>query len=220
MICFRNKNSSDFVAASMASVMIVGLIYIGVLLLNDAEQPSNFTAIEGAIRIALPQKITPEKELQRKELKETKPPERLPKTFSSKSKPKSVRPIVNISLPTFSADVNPAFKGGISMPVSKFEGIGFNMDEVDDLPQPLRSFPPKYPYNAKRNSIEGKVIVRMLVTKDGIPSEISIHSATPSGVFEKTAINAAKRWRFRPGQYKGRAVDTWVLLPFNFEMTQ
>jgi protein TonB len=94
------------------------------------------------------------------------------------------------------------------------------MDEVDEVPQVLRSIPPEYPYGAKRNRVEGEVVVRMLVTSKGVPTNLSIESATPANVFEKAALSAAKRWKFRPGRYKGQAVDTWVLLPFNFELTR
>lgn len=59
----------------------------------------------------------------------------------------------------------------------------------------------------------------MLVNKEGLPKNLSIHSATPAGVFDEAALKAAKRWRFQPGKYKGQAVDTWVLLPFVFELT-
>jgi protein TonB len=216
----RAKASGDFVAASMAAVMVAGLIYVGVLLLNDSQQKGDFTEVEGAIRIAQAQKDKPVEPLKRKKLKETEPPKTLPKTFSSKAKPKSVKPRMNIATPSFSADMHPGLKGGIAMPVGDLGGIGFNMDEVDEVPQVLRSIPPEYPYGAKRNRVEGEVVVRMLVTSKGVPTNLSIESATPANVFEKAALSAAKRWKFRPGRYKGQAVDTWVLLPFNFELTR
>lgn len=216
----RAQGSGEFVLASMIAVMVAGLIYIGVLMLNEATPTDDFTVVEGAIRIAQPEKEKEIEPLEQKKLKEPEPPKELPKTFSSKAKPKNVKPMMSISTPSFSADMHPGLKGEIAMPVGDLGGIGFNMDEVDEVPQVLRNVPPEYPYGAKRNRIEGEVVVRMLVTSDGKPTNISIHSATPSGVFEKAALNAAKRWRFRAGRYKGQAVDTWVLLPFNFKLTQ
>ena len=72
----------------------------------------------------------------------------------------------------------------------------------------------------RRNRVEGEVVVRMLVTKEGKPQNLSVESSTPAGVFDEVALMAAKRWRFKPGRYRGEAVDTWVLLPFVFELTQ
>lgn len=214
------RTSGDFVTASILAVMIAGGIYIGIILLNVAETTSQTQQVEGSIRLAQTPKETPIEPLKRKKLQETKPPQKLPKTFSSKAKSKPVKPILNMHVPNFSANMHPGLKGGIAMPDGNLGGIGFTMDEVDDAPQVLRSIPPEYPYGAKRNRIVGKVVVRMLVTYEGLPTNLSIHSAIPSGVFDTAALSAAKRWKFRPGQYKGKAVDTWVLLPFNFELAR
>jgi len=216
----RAKRSGEFVAAWICAVMIAGAIYVGVLLLNEAPVPEGMHVIEGAIRLSQPEREKPVKELDRKKPKDTEPPKELPKTFSTKAKNKPVKPMMSISTPSFSADTLPGLKGDIAIPSADFGGIGFNMDEVDDIPQVLRQVPPQYPYSAKRNRVEGQVVIRMLVTAKGTPEHLSIHSASPPGVFDKAALNAAKRWRFRPGQYKGQAVDTWVLLPFNFELTR
>jgi len=56
------------------------------------------------------------------------------------------------------------------------------------------------------------------VDSEGRPQKLSVHSSTPAGVFDEAALGAAGRWRFKPGRYKGKAVDTWVLLPFVFEL--
>ncbi|TIH15951.1 energy transducer TonB [Marinifilum sp. JC120] len=217
------RDSSEFFLATLASVVIAGLIYIGMQQLNNVEQSTDFTVVEGAIRIAQPQKDSVVETLKHKRLKEPEPPKQLPKTFSSQNKAKALKPVMNINVPNFSADMHPGLGGGISIPATDlggFGGIGFSMDEVDETPQVMRSIPPQYPYGAKRNHIEGGVVVRMLVDAKGAPTNLSIHSATPEGIFEEAALNAAKRWRFRPGKYKGKAVDTWVLLPFNFTLTQ
>jgi len=220
MMIHRAKTSGEFMAASIGAVLIAGLIYVGVLLLNDAQQPEEFTMVEGAIRLAQPQKDKTVEPLKRKQLKETKPPERLPRKFSSKSKPKQSKPMMNVRMPNFTPDMHPGLGGDFSLPASELGGIGFSLDEVDEVPQVLRSVPPEYPYGAKRNHVEGEVVIRMLVTNEGTPTNMSVHSATPTGVFDKVALSAAKRWKFRPGQYHGQAVDTWVLLPFNFELTR
>lgn len=219
MILPRGRSTGEFAAACVGAVLVAGLIYVGVLLLNDAPLPDGVEVVEGAIRLATDQRDKAEPELQRKKLDETKPPEQLRKVFSTRTKNRPAKPILSMSTPRFSADMHPGVKGGIALPSGDFGGIGFSLDEVDDIPQAIRSIPPEYPYVAKRNRVEGKVVVRMLVTSKGLPENLSIHSATPEGVFDKAALRAAKRWRFQPGKYKGQAVDTWVLLPFVFELT-
>ncbi|MFW5498805.1 MULTISPECIES: energy transducer TonB [unclassified Maridesulfovibrio] len=217
----HTRGTGDFVAACLGSVMIAGLIYIGVVLLNTAEKPSVNPVVDGAIRIAQAQKDDPVEPLERKKLEDPKPPKQLHKTFASKTnRPKNIKPRMDINTPNFKADMHPGLKGGISIPRMKLGGVGFEIDEVDEVPQIIRNYPPEYPYGAKRKRIEGDVVVRMLVNSKGNPVNLSIYSASPSGIFEQAALKAAKRWRFRPGKYHGEDVDTWVLLPFKFELTR
>ena len=216
----RIRQSGEYAAACLGAVMVAGVIYVGVLLLNDAPLPQHTDIIEGAIRLAQPARDNPAEKLKPKKLKEAEPPKPLPKTFSSKPKTARTKPIMRANIPSFSADIHPGLGNGIALPSGDFGSIGFRMDEVDQVPRVLRSVPPEYPYGAKRNHIEGKVVVQMLVTSKGQPVNLTIHSSTPAGVFDKTALNAAKRWKFQPGTYKGQAVDTWVLLPFNFELSR
>nr|WP_321256791.1 energy transducer TonB [uncultured Pseudodesulfovibrio sp.] len=216
----RNRGAGEFVASCLGAVLMAGMIYVCVLMLNDAPVPKGMTVVDGAIRLAQPQQDKLEPELQRKKLDETKPPKQLPKLFSTTAKNKPTKPAMTMKTPAFSTDMYPGLAGGIALPSGDFGGIGFAMDEVDEIPQVLRSVPPDYPYVAKRNRVEGEVVVRMLVTAKGKPQNLSINSSTPAGIFDDAALRAAKRWRFQPGKYKGEAVDTWVLLPFVFELTQ
>ncbi|NDV19834.1 TonB family protein [Pseudodesulfovibrio sp. JC047] len=214
------RGAGEFMASCLGALLIAGLMYVGVLMLNDAPIPEGTQMVEGAIRLAQPQRDKPVQELQRKQLDTVDPPKQLPRQFTSRAKKRPTKPVLSARTPAFSADMHPGLTGGIAMPSGNFGSIGFSMDEVDDIPQVVRSIPPVYPYAAKRNRVEGKVVVRLLVTAKGTPEHLSIESSTPEGVFDKAAVNAAKRWRFQPGKYKGEAVDTWVLLPFIFELTQ
>lgn len=57
---------------------------------------------------------------------------------------------------------------------------------------------PRYPATAKRRRIEGYVTVRFTVTRQGRVSNPQVIAAQPSGVFEQAALDAIRRWRFRP----------------------
>ena len=204
--------------SGVIALMICAAVYIGVLFLNHAEKPADFTVVEGAIRLSQPQKDKPLEPIKKKKLKEVEPPKKLPKTFTSKPKNAQTKPKMSIATPQFSPAMLPGLSGDVSIPPSDMLGIGFTMEEVDEIPQILRSIQPEYPLGAKRSHTEGKVVIRMLVTSDGSPTRLTVDSATPPGIFDKAALSAAKRWKFRPGMYHGKAVDTWVLLPFNFKL--
>lgn len=91
-------------------------------------------------------------------------------------------------------------------------------DAVDQRPSISRRAMPDYPDSARRRSIEGQVVVRLVVDSAGQPQQCAVHSSKPEGVFDKAALAAAKKTRFVPGKIKGQAVNTVVLLPYRFTL--
>jgi protein TonB len=79
---------------------------------------------------------------------------------------------------------------------------------------------PTYPFRAKRRGIEGKVVVRFLVDKQGRVSEFSVVQAEPEDVFEESALKAVKEWQFEPGMKDKKPVSTWVQVPIRFELSR
>ncbi|MDR3043316.1 MAG: energy transducer TonB [Desulfovibrio sp.] len=77
---------------------------------------------------------------------------------------------------------------------------------------------PDYPRSAKRQGIQGQVVVRIVVDKDGNPQACAVHSAAPEGYFEEVALQAARQMRFIPGKVKGAPVNTLVSVPFVFRL--
>ncbi|WP_328987627.1 energy transducer TonB [Thiorhodovibrio winogradskyi] len=57
---------------------------------------------------------------------------------------------------------------------------------------------PRYPANAKRRRIEGSVTVKFTVTRAGRVRNPQVVAAQPPGVFERAALAAIERWRFKP----------------------
>jgi protein TonB len=94
-------------------------------------------------------------------------------------------------------------------------GVG----EVDQAPVALSKVEPAYPPIARRQNREGKVVVRFLVDAKGRVQKPSIVEANPKGFFERSVLEAIGKWRFKPGQYRGRAVSTWIVVPIYFKLT-
>ncbi len=61
---------------------------------------------------------------------------------------------MEINTPNFKADMHPGLKGGISIPRMKLGGVGFEIDEVDEVPQIIRNYPPEYPYGANERGLK------------------------------------------------------------------
>ncbi len=66
---------------------------------------------------------------------------------------------------------------------------------------------PQYPDTARTRGIEGWVDVQFLVNVDGSVSEAAIVGAQPVGVFEQSALEAVRHWRYQPVLRDGAAVS-------------
>ncbi|EPR71571.1 energy transducer TonB [Cyclobacterium qasimii] len=94
---------------------------------------------------------------------------------------------------------------------------------VDEEPKPVNfeaiMIAIGYPSKAKDARIEGKVIVRILVGKDGEYMQHSIISnAHP--ILSDAVASQVKNLQFTPALKEGQAVKFWVTLPFNFKLVK
>ena len=94
----------------------------------------------------------------------------------------------------------------------------YEYGQVDQGPRLVRQVPPVYPLRARRNNIRGTVQVRFLVERDGSVSQAAVVEADPPGLFDKSALDAVRQWRFSPGNIKGKSVRTWVRAPIAFRL--
>lgn len=105
-------------------------------------------------------------------------------------------------------------------PPSQYIGgfAAYDADAVDRRPVVSRRVLPVYPERARRQQVRGRVEVRLIVDASGNPRDCAIHRAEPAGYFEEAALEAARKTRFIPGEIRGRAVNTVVLIPFVFSI--
>jgi protein TonB len=66
---------------------------------------------------------------------------------------------------------------------------------------------PEYPQGAMAQHIAGSVTLEYTVDTRGEPRDIHVVEATPPGVFDESAINAVKRWRYAPMVVDGTTVE-------------
>lgn len=74
----------------------------------------------------------------------------------------------------------------------------------------------KYPSQARRMQIEGKVFVHFIVDKDGSLSDIKVVRGIGGGCDEEVLriINMSPKWN--PGKQRGRPVKVRMMLPISF----
>ena len=92
----------------------------------------------------------------------------------------------------------------------------YDLSTVDTPPQLQRYIPPAYPASARGRGLEGKVVVRCIVTANGRVESPEILSAAPAGYFEKAALKAVSRWTFIAAKLGGKNVPVYVDIPLSF----
>jgi TonB family protein len=78
--------------------------------------------------------------------------------------------------------------------------------------------PPTFPVIARERGTSGWVDVQFVVTPTGLVSDVIITGAEPVGLFEQAAVNAVKKWRYKPVERDGHAVDQRVRLRIKFAL--
>ena len=87
---------------------------------------------------------------------------------------------------------------------------------VEVLPQILRMEAPIYPPLAREAGVEGTVLLRVLVSKEGKVLNVIVLSGNP--MLADAARTAAFTARFSPAQQQHKPVPVWVQLPVVFSL--
>lgn len=76
----------------------------------------------------------------------------------------------------------------------------------------------KYPEEAKKNQVQGRVILRFIVMKDGSIAEIKVLRGIGSGADEEAirVVKASPKWK--PGLHKGEPVNVAYTMPIFFTL--
>lgn len=77
---------------------------------------------------------------------------------------------------------------------------------------------PDYPLAARRLGLQGAVILRVLVSPAGLPTEIKLAQSSQSSLLDDAALRAVRRWRFVPGRRGDTPVAAWVEVPIRFRL--
>jgi TonB family protein len=91
-----------------------------------------------------------------------------------------------------------------------------------DVIAPVPKLQPQPPYTleALNKGIEGTVLLRFIVRKDGTADSFRILKELGYGL-DLSAMNAITRlWRFQPGALKGNPVDVQIDMPVSFTLGQ
>ena len=139
-------------------------------------------------------RLTEDEEIQTKQRK-PKPP------------PPPDEPPPDLPKPTFeSSDVSTGVDiGAVNVNVDLNVGGGGFSSDGEYLP--IVKVAPVYPRRAQTRGIEGYVLLEFVVTKTGAVRDPVVIEAKPPGIFDRAAINAALKFKYKPKVVNGAAID-------------
>ena len=152
-----------------------------------------------------------------RDLPERKPPEKRPPPPKMKSAQRqrvdTTTPhidIPNLDFPTQSARINGSLIRGLQM--GGFSG------EISSNLVPIFRVPPRYPMRAAQRRVEGWVKVEFTITTLGTVKDTDIVESYPSSIFNRAALRAIAKWKFKPKLIAGRPVEQRALQILEFKM--
>jgi TonB family protein len=114
---------------------------------------------------------------------------------------------------------NPQFSSG---EIISAGGDDIYFVAVEEMPEPIGGLYAiqskiKYPEEAKRNGVEGKVFIQAFIDETGSVVEAKVIKGVGHGL-DEAALDAVKQTKFSPGKQKGKSVKVQVTIPIVFKL--
>jgi protein TonB len=77
---------------------------------------------------------------------------------------------------------------------------------------------PVYPAASRRIGEEGRVLLRVRVSAQGLPLSVDIRQSSGFPRLDEAARAAVERWRFVPAKQGAEAVESTVVVPLQFTL--
>jgi protein TonB len=110
--------------------------------------------------------------------------------------------------------------GAVAAP-TRVEAVAQDTFDVADLekrPEAVSQIAPTYPRALHKAKIEGQVTLVFVLTEEGRVEDPRVENSTRPE-FEAPALEAIRKWRFRPGLKEGQPVRTFIRIPMKFQIT-
>jgi protein TonB len=100
-------------------------------------------------------------------------------------------------------------------PVTVMSDMPVSIDGADYLRPPS----PRYPVAAKRARVQGVVLLRVLIDREGRPCEVRVHRSSGSEQLDAAARESVLQALFKPYRENGESRSAQVIIPIEFSLT-
>lgn len=110
--------------------------------------------------------------------------------------------------------------GGVRGGVAEGADDGDVLKVGGDVTEPVvvSNVPPTYPEEARKNRIQGRVIVEAVISEKGIVTKVRAVES-PDPMLTESALEAVKKWTYRPATKKGKPVKVFLTATVSFKLS-
>jgi protein TonB len=204
-----------FLVAIVSGVVMALLLFLLMHALiggrSGFERPEDTGRVVDFVRVRADEIVqTRERQVPKKPPPPDKPPP--PPQLQTQAPQQQVKQVLDIETP----DISVGFTGGPV--VAAGWQAGDNMGDGDIIP--IVRIEPSYPRDAALKGIEGYVKVMLTILPDGSVGEARVIEANPPRIFNREAIRAVLRWKFKPRIVDGQAVSREAEQTIEFNLNQ
>lgn len=103
---------------------------------------------------------------------------------------------------------------------SLVNGVQLGVGKISTNVIPLVRIPPRYPMRAANRRIEGWVKVEFTITEQGTVKDAIVVGAQPAKTFDRAALQAIKRWKFKAKIIDGEAFEQRAIQVLQFKLSK
>lgn len=195
-------------SAGLAAIVTSGLLFLMQSLI--ASGPARLTDIKAG-RIVEFVRLKRESQVEQKQRE-------LPNRKTPDEPPPPEMQLSEVPEPTLEPSTMGALAFQPSLELSGGPSMASAASDADVVP--LVRVSPQYPPDAMMRGIEGWVHVMFTISPSGTVKDVEVMDADPKGYFERAAMNAVKRYKYKPKIENGNPVErpgVEVVLSFKLE---
>lgn len=190
-----------FVSAWLAAIVTIGLFQLMQMLVASSKAKLNdedFGLVAEFVRIKRSERLQEEK----RELPQRPAPEREP------SPPQSIVDYTHAANASELPLTPPIQQPPLAPSMHIVGGPHLGTPPSDRDVVPLVRVQPIYPHAAAERELEGWVLIEFTISTTGTVKDPAVVSAEPPNVFERAALRAIRKWKYKPRIEHGKPVET------------
>lgn len=210
------KSSAGLALSIFVSVGLTALLFASLPFAHRIAKPERSLELRKTSAVDLPPPV---------EETQTPPPQEIEQPPEAPPEPQLAETPQQVPL---SADLEVALgSGGALAGFGEARGLAavetvqqetFDVADLEKRPEPVSQTPPVYPPELRKARIAGVVTLVFVLNEEGRVEDARVENSTRPE-FEKPALDAIRKWRFRPGVRDGQPVRTYIRQPLRFNVS-